>query len=673
VVARNNRGAGRRERERVKRGGALKKALVLLVLAALAVGPLMPQAGASPVPAGAGAHIGISASAHPIPNESNEDGTLYPGDSLRIEYSSRWDSSTTFDHVLVEGDCISSRYLTAPSGSATVTVLADAGAGVHTVTVTASGTYTYQVQVNVTDCNASGYPVGWHWEWEDRQEPVSAAAHVSIEVVQYDPHFTLALYPITKRETDTTTYRMDLALLVRYDGNGPSCSLRQRAVVDRYSSSVLGTATFFITSLNDLPPLTMRGFYGLRPATAEDFTAPEDISSLNLPPDAIRSTFGSPLNATYNGTSGTVYIGYRNCPEYGPSAVPGNFTAATFTSNENERYARYVFAPGAAQVIEDLEIGNLDVNITLSWSRFPSVERTASAGLPYLKVREPLTVATVAVTPTGTLAPAAAKINFSVAPMNENDLLFYSFFEPPAEGDEWFTQQWAADSTVANTTAAGILAEYSSTSTSLTGLVPRTASCYYNLTVSTSAPDDNGYTYTYTNTTTFTTVTVRTNTASTSGWVPLLIDFDEDTCEVVVNVNPDVNTFVTYFTDYLSWDGMRVVTGQSTLKSATIFSVDGSGERTVWRTISWKPQYGEGKGTYYDLWAEKPKTLDHNTTVYVEVTDVWGNTQVLEAGTATPYAEGFYNIPYSGILVVIFMVVGAMLLYEVLQKVASRL
>jgi len=45
---------------------------------------------------------------------------------------------------------------------------------------------------------------------------------------------------------------------------------------------------------------------------------------------------------------------------------------------------------------------------------------------------------------------------------------------------------------------------------------------------------------------------------------------------------------------------------------------------------------------------------------------------VLEAGTATPYAEGFYNIPYSGILVVIFMVVGAMLLYEVLQKVASR-
>jgi hypothetical protein len=38
----------------------------------------------------------------------------------------------------------------------------------------------------------------------------------------------------------------------------------------------------------------------------------------------------------------------------------------------------------------------------------------------------------VAVEPSGTLVPTAAKINFTVASMNENDLLFSSLFEPPA-------------------------------------------------------------------------------------------------------------------------------------------------------------------------------------------------------------------------------------------------
>jgi hypothetical protein len=179
--------------------------------------------------------------------------------------------------------------------------------------------------------------------------------------------------------------------------------------------------------------------------------------------------------------------------------------------------------------------------------------------------------------------------------------------------------------------------------------------------------------------------------------VPIFINFDEDECEAVVNVNinPDPITSVTYFRDHLSWVEMRVATGASTLRSAVIFSVnasssgeggvasangsagEGEGEsrsgRTVWRTVSWSPQYGGGAGASYDLWAEKPKTLDHSATVYVEVTDVWGNTQVLEAGAASPYAEGIGDIPYSGIFVVIFMVVGAMVLYEVLQKIASSL
>jgi len=672
---------------------SLPSVVGLLLLALLAGAHMCPCAvGGTPA----------SISAHIIPLECNEDGTYYPGDSFAVNYSvivppggmnyDRWGHPCqyyySFDYVEVVGDYVeveggeSHSHSMNQNGTIGCRVSEGAPPGTLRVEIVAHLTRNYQYWVNETyPIYENGTIVGYGWQWVScwGAEPLEESAVMEIEVVRYDPHFTMALYPITKGDA-AETYRMDLALLVRYDGNGPSHSLRQRAVVDAYSSSALGTAIFLITSPDDLPPLVMKGFYGLRPATAEDFTAQGAL------PDAMKPLLNSLLNATYNGSLGTVYIGYRNCQEYGPLAAPGNFTRTVFTSSE--RYARYVFSPSAAQTLEDLGIGNLDVNATMKWSRFPTVERTASAGLPYLKVRVPLTVKAVAVEPNGTLVPAAAGINFTVASLSENDLLFSSLFEPPVpmEEDEWFAQQWAADTPApANATAAGILAEYSGEGT-VTGLVPRTASCCYNLTV----------------------LAARGGT-TTCGWVPIFISFDEEEREAVVNVNvnvnPDPTTSVAYFRDHLSWVEMRIATGASTLRSAVIFSVNasGSGEggvagangstgayvsagagegegesergsgRIVWRTVSWSPQYGGGAGASYDLWAEKPKTLDHDAAVYVEVTDMWGNTQVLDAGTASPYAEGIGDIPYSGIFVVIFMVVGAMVLYEVLQKIASRL
>lgn len=690
---------------------------------------------------GSGSGSAISASLRPI--ERNEDGTYYPGDIFAVDYQvavppsgvyyDHWGNPCQYHYsfisMVVRGAHIDGGTSYWTRGTIVCRVSADAPAGKLQVEASAQLTYHYQYWVNET------YPIydewngtvsyGWRWVPYWTSYTYEDTATAEIEVVEYDPHFTLALYPITNRETDLATYWMDLALLVRYDGNGPSRNLMQRAVIDSHSATSVGTGAFFVASEDDLVNLFTKGFYGLRQATAEDFATREDINALNLTPSSLKSLFGILLNATYGGTPGSIYIGYRICPEYGPYAAPDNFTSATLF-NSTSRYAKYVFTPKDPKAIEDL-VGALDINITLSWSRFPSSTANASAALPYLKVRVPLTVKTVALTPEGAF-PAVANINFSVALVHENDTLFSSFFEPPAlatntstggtgpgagagagtgagtgtgggeggggvgDGDEWFAQQWAADNAMPLNATAPLVTQHGE-GTSLTAFIPRTSSCHYNLTVLTSAPGNGngtgggGYPYEYG------LGYAYTNTTSTCGWVTILVDFDAEGCEVAVNINPDAASVD--FVNHLSWVALRVTTPNSNLKNVTVFSLGPSGERTKWGNFSWYPAYaGEGivglgtgtgtgagtgtgtgiaKGARYDLWAEKPKTLSSNTTVYIELTDVWGNTQVLEAGTATPYAEGFYDIPYSGILTVFFMVISAMILYEVLQRAASRL
>ena len=197
-----------------------------------------------------------------------------------------------------------------------------------------------------------------------------------------------------------------------------------------------------------------------------------------------------------------------------------------------------------------------------------------------------MTVKTVAVEPNGTLVPTAAKINFTVASMNENDLLFSSLFEPPA------LAEGASDSP-----SSGRQVSLPSTPGGDVGNGTSPEDCLLLLQ---------------------TTVSVTQDGITTCGWVSISINFDEDECEAVVNVNinPDPITSVTYFRDHLSWVEMRVATGASTLRSAVIFSVNasGSGEggvasandsasegkseskngRIVWGTVSCSPQYGGG-------------------------------------------------------------------------------
>ena len=60
----------------------------------------------------------------------------------------------------------------------------------------------------------------------------ASIATVSVEVVEYDPHFTLVLaYPVPS-SPGNDSYQKHFAMIIRYDGNGPEKNLGQRAVIE---------------------------------------------------------------------------------------------------------------------------------------------------------------------------------------------------------------------------------------------------------------------------------------------------------------------------------------------------------------------------------------------------------------------------------------------------------
>jgi hypothetical protein len=58
-----------------------------------------------------------------------------------------------------------------------------------------------------------------------------STATVTVEVVKYDPHFTVLAYTIPKSEGNHS-YEKPFAMIIRYDGNGPEYRLDQRAVIE---------------------------------------------------------------------------------------------------------------------------------------------------------------------------------------------------------------------------------------------------------------------------------------------------------------------------------------------------------------------------------------------------------------------------------------------------------
>jgi len=69
------------------------------------------------------------------------------------------------------------------------------------------------------------------------KEKYSSIATLPIQVVQYDPHFTLALAYTIPGSNGGSSYDKPFAMIIRYDGNGPTYNLNQRAIIDDYTWS----------------------------------------------------------------------------------------------------------------------------------------------------------------------------------------------------------------------------------------------------------------------------------------------------------------------------------------------------------------------------------------------------------------------------------------------------
>ena len=155
----------------------------------------------------------------------NEDGTFYPCDRFEISYSiEELSSGVSFERVEFSYDSSafslfsnSSSFGLERVGGGCFEVLSSAPAGVYSFVVTVWGTR------SLGDFGNESY--------------VIAENTVTLQVVEYDPHFTVALtYTVpTGNGSSSSSYEKPFAIIVRYDGNGPDRNLRQRAVIDDYT------------------------------------------------------------------------------------------------------------------------------------------------------------------------------------------------------------------------------------------------------------------------------------------------------------------------------------------------------------------------------------------------------------------------------------------------------
>jgi len=152
----------------------------------------------------------------------NEDGTFYPNDIFAITYNTELTSEVNFEKVELHYDSSvfnmfsnSDNFGAEGVGGGDFEVLSSASAGVYYFVVEVWGNH------SSTDGSKS-------------ESYVIAEASLTVTVVEYDPHFTVALTYTVPTGNGSSSYEKPLAIIVRYEGNGPDRNLRQRAVIDDY-------------------------------------------------------------------------------------------------------------------------------------------------------------------------------------------------------------------------------------------------------------------------------------------------------------------------------------------------------------------------------------------------------------------------------------------------------
>jgi len=153
----------------------------------------------------------------------NEDNTIYPNDQFEITFSTELTSEVSFDEVKIRYDSSTFSMFSNSSGFGAERT----GGGCFQVLSSANaGTYSFSVEA-------------WGHRFTDNDKTESyviAKATLTVTVVEYNPHFTVALaYTVpTGNGSSSSSYEKPFAIIVRYEGNGPDRNLRQRAVVDDY-------------------------------------------------------------------------------------------------------------------------------------------------------------------------------------------------------------------------------------------------------------------------------------------------------------------------------------------------------------------------------------------------------------------------------------------------------
>jgi hypothetical protein len=153
----------------------------------------------------------------------NADGSFYPCDRFEIAYSVDLSGEFVFETAeLTYDSSVFSMFDSNNLGSM-------AGFGLFEVSPVASaGIYQFCVTVWGHISKSNPEP-----DWEP-ESFVVAETGVAVEVVLYDPHFTVTL-AYTIPSGSGSSYDKPFVFVVRYDGNGPDYNLSQRAIIDDYT------------------------------------------------------------------------------------------------------------------------------------------------------------------------------------------------------------------------------------------------------------------------------------------------------------------------------------------------------------------------------------------------------------------------------------------------------
>ena len=190
----------------------------------------------------------------------NADGTLYPNDQFTLTCHIKLPNSLIFEKAAINYpseafNMLNTDDLTSPTGLGAFEVSSEAEAK----------TYLFNVEI-------------WGREASEPENTSASSSYVitqttlSVQVVHYDPHFTPLLtytLPNTNNNSNSSSsgessFDCPFAQIIRYDGNGPTHNLAQRAIIDDYHWDGYAQKIPQLNTLHQqqlIPNLTVANFF----------------------------------------------------------------------------------------------------------------------------------------------------------------------------------------------------------------------------------------------------------------------------------------------------------------------------------------------------------------------------------------------------------------------------